>query len=164
MSASIAIAPRHPEDAAWIRETFVREWCGDAVAVGDGSVVTADEVPALIAWRGGARAGMIAYLLSETVCEIAAFVARPTGAGVGTALLEALVDLAHEKGCVRLEVATTNDNLDALRFYQRRGFRLIDLVPNKLEEVRARKPDTPLTGMYGIPLRDVLVLGRDLDD
>ena len=54
---------------------------------------------------------------------------------------------------------TTNDNLDALRFYQRRGFRLAELRPGAVDRARERlKPEIPRTGEHGIPLRDELVL------
>jgi GNAT superfamily N-acetyltransferase len=162
MGTPLEIVPRRPADAAWIRETFVREWHGGTVGLADGSVIHADDVPALVAWRGYERAGLAAYLPVGEVCELVGFVARPTGVGTGTLLLEALADLARDRGCARLEVGTTNDNLDALRFYQRRGFHLTDFHQGKMDEVRARKPEVPQIGEYGIPLRDVLVLRRDL--
>ncbi len=162
MGTPLDIVPRRPADAGWIRETFVREWHGDTVGLADGSVMHADEVPALVAWRGDERAGLAAYLQAGEVCELVALVARPTGLGTGTLLVEALADLARSRGCARLEVGTTNDNLDALRFYQRRGFHLAELHSGKMDEVRARKPEVPQIGELGIPLRDVLVLRREL--
>jgi GNAT superfamily N-acetyltransferase len=158
----IYIVPRTSRDSGWIRETFVREWHGHTVGLADGTVVHADDVPALVAWRGEERTGLAAYLVLGEACELVAFVARPTGTGVGTLLLEAIADHACEIGCQRIEVGTTNDNLDALRFYQRRGFHLAELHPGKMDEVRVRKPEVPRIGEYGIPLRDVLVLRRDL--
>jgi GNAT superfamily N-acetyltransferase len=162
VAEQVDIVPRRPADAAWIRGTFVREWHGDTVGLADGGVMHADDVPALVAWRGDERAGLAAYLPVGEVCEVVALVARPTGAGTGTLLLEALADLARDHGCARLEVGTTNDNLDALRFYQRRGFHLTELHPGKMDEVRERKPEVPPIGEFGIPLRDVLVLRREL--
>ncbi len=162
MAEQVDIVPRRPADAAWIRGTFVREWHGDTVGLADGSVMHADDVPALVAWRGDERAGLAAYLPVGEVCELVALVAQPAGLGAGTVLVEALADLARASGCSRLEVGTTNDNLDALRFYQRRGFRLTELHAGKMDEVRKRKPEVPRIGEFGIPLRDVLVLRRDL--
>jgi hypothetical protein len=58
---------------------------------------------------------------------------------------------------------TTNDNVDALRFYQRRGFRLAELHAGGVDKSRATlKPDIPTTGEYGIPLRDELILEKEL--
>ena len=66
-------------------------------------------------------------------------------------------------GCTRLWLVTTNDNVDALRFYQRRGFRLARLRAGAVDESRATlKPEIPTSGSYGIPLRDELELEMDL--
>ncbi|MGW8250920.1 MAG: GNAT family N-acetyltransferase, partial [Anaerolineales bacterium] len=53
---------------------------------------------------------------------------------------------------------TTNDNLPALRFYQKRGFHLVALYPNALAESRRLKPEIPFKGLDGIPLRDEIEL------
>ena len=52
---------------------------------------------------------------------------------------------------------TTNDNLHALRFYQRKGFTLAGLRPNALAQTRKQKP-VPLLGADGIPIRDEIEL------
>jgi hypothetical protein len=60
-------------------------------------------------------------------------------------------------------VLTTNDNVNALRFYQRRGFRLAALNAGAVDDARATlKPEIPPVGAYGIPLRDELVLDKRL--
>ena len=55
-------------------------------------------------------------------------------------------------------LTTTNDNIDALRFYQRRGFRMSALRPGVIDRSRLHKPEIPRTGDYGIPLRDEIDL------
>jgi len=75
--------------------------------------------------------------------------------GVGTVLVEALK--TRVRG--RIWLVTTNDNLDALRFYQRRGFVLAALRPGAVQDSRRRlKPTISETGAYGIPLRDEIEL------
>jgi ribosomal protein S18 acetylase RimI-like enzyme len=61
-----------------------------------------------------------------------------------------------------LWLVTTNDNLDALRFYQRRGFVLVALRPDVMKDSRRLKPEIPLIGAFGIPLRDELELEMNL--
>jgi acetolactate synthase regulatory subunit len=61
-----------------------------------------------------------------------------------------------------VRLVTTNDNMRALRFYQRRGFRLVALNAGALDRSRELKPEIPATGMNGIPLRDELVLAREV--
>jgi GNAT superfamily N-acetyltransferase len=51
-------------------------------------------------------------------CEILTLHASDQWRGVGSALVEAVKDVAVAQRCVRLTVTTTNDNVDALRFYQ----------------------------------------------
>lgn len=53
---------------------------------------------------------------------------------------------------------TTNDNMKALRFYQKQGFVLKALYPNALEESRELKPEIPKIGIDNIPLRDEIEL------
>ena len=61
-------------------------------------------------------------------------------------------------GCRRVWLVTSNDNLPALRFYQRRGYELVAVHRRSLEEARRLKPEIPSTGLYGIPLRDEIEL------
>jgi hypothetical protein len=59
---------------------------------------------------------------------------------------------------------TTNDNLHALGFYQKRGFRLVAVHSNALAASRKIKPSIPDFGMHGIPLRDEIELEILLTD
>jgi ribosomal protein S18 acetylase RimI-like enzyme len=76
--------------------------------------------------------------------------------------VEALADTARDAGCTRLHLITTNDNLPALRLYQRHGFALAGVRLGEVEQTRRRKPQIPATGHAGIPIRDELVLERAL--
>jgi hypothetical protein len=70
-------------------------------------------------------------------------------------------EAAGRQGCARLWVITTNDNVDALRFYQRRGFCLAAVHRGAVDRSRASlKPEIPAVGAYGIPLRDEIELER----
>jgi len=77
-------------------------------------------------------------------------------------MLEAVAAVAREEGCRRVWLITTNDNLRALRFYQRRGFHLVAMHPNALARSRELKPSIPEIGLDGIPLRDELELELSL--
>ncbi|NLE72769.1 MAG: GNAT family N-acetyltransferase [Actinomycetales bacterium] len=102
--------------------------------------------------------------LAAVEAEIAALVvaAGERHAGTGTALVEAVARLARDAGARRLWLVTTNDNVDALRFYQRRGFRLAELHVGAVDEARRLEPAIPAVGDHGIPIRDELVLERPL--
>ena len=96
---------------------------------------------------------------AHRVVELPGFIARIAGEriGVGTALLAAVEDAAGDR---RLWLITTNDNLDAIRFYQRRGYVLAAVYPGAIEASRRLKPQIPRVGNYGIPIRDELEFVR----
>ncbi|KGM32396.1 hypothetical protein P409_21665 [Inquilinus limosus MP06] len=94
--------------------------------------------------------------------ELMSLDADPPGQGIGTALVEAVAAQLKARGHAAMLVTTTNDNLDALHFYQRRGFRLVAVRPGAVEEARRLKPSIPLVGFHGIPIRDEIELERPL--
>jgi len=55
-------------------------------------------------------------------------------------------------------VITSNDNLSALGFYQRRGFRLVAVYQNAIDAAREIKPNIPQIGMENIPIHDEIEL------
>lgn len=119
------------------------------------------EHPALVAEHKGALLGVLTFVLGERDCEILTLHAAERLRGTGSALVEAVERLAADEGCERLWVITTNDNTDALRFYQRRGFRLAALHPGAVNDSRSRlKPEIPPIGDHGIDLRDELELDK----
>jgi GNAT superfamily N-acetyltransferase len=106
--------------------------------------------------------GVLAFTVDEKpVCELVAIIAATPWRGAGTALIEALRRELGD-GFTQIRLMTTNDNVDALRFYQRRGFRLTGLRPGAVDVSRRHKPSIPLTGDYGIPVRDEIDLTLDL--
>ncbi len=117
--------------------------------------------PALVAEEDGRLLGVLTYVHEREQCEILTLHASRQWRGIGSALVEAVERLAAQRGCTRLWVVTTNDNVDALRFYQRRGFRLAALHPGAVDDSRARlKPEIPTVGDHGIPLRDEVELEK----
>lgn len=120
--------------------------------------------PALLAVDSyGTLLGVLTYRVTGRDCEVRALFATVTRHGTGSMLLDAVEDAARGVGCGRLWLITTNDNLDALRFYQRRGLRLAALHPGAVDQSRAAlKPSIAEVGEYGIPIRDEIVLEKAL--
>ena len=117
-----------------------------------------------MAVRVGERVGLITYHIEQESCEIVTLNSVQGSMGVGTALIDVVRYVARYSGCRRLWLVTTNDNLNALRFYQKRGFVLVAVHRNALEVSRKLKPEIPLVGMDGIPLRDEIELEMIVDD
>ena len=157
--AGMRVRPCRAEDRAAV-EAFLGEH--DALLVARrGELLDALDHPSWLAWVDDVLVGVATYVVDGEASELLTLHARDRFAGVGTALVDAVVTSAREAGCRRLCVVTTNDNVDALRFYQRRGFRLTQLRPGAVTGSRETlKPGIPTVGAHGIPLRDELELER----
>jgi ribosomal protein S18 acetylase RimI-like enzyme len=118
------------------------------------------ELPGLGAWDAERLVGVTTYAIDGDRAELAAIAvsSRHRREGHGRRLIDAVVDVVAAEGVRELWLVTTNDNLDALRLYQRRGFRLAELHAGAIDRARLLKPSIPEIGEYGIPLRDELVL------
>jgi N-acetylglutamate synthase-like GNAT family acetyltransferase len=104
--------------------------------------------------------GLITYVIKNDVCEIISLDSLIESKGIGTMLVTAVENAAREHGCKILKLITTNDNLQALKFYQKRGFRLMEIYRNAVEEARKIKPEIPKVGYYGIPIVDEILLEK----
>jgi ribosomal protein S18 acetylase RimI-like enzyme len=124
-----------------------------------GKIVDASKASGFVAEQGEKRVGLITYRFEDNECEIVTLNSVVEGIGVGSSLLDAVTDAAQSAHCRRLRIFTTNDNTEALHFYQKRGFTLVAIHRNAVEKARKLKPEIPLTGKHGIPLRDEIELG-----
>jgi ribosomal protein S18 acetylase RimI-like enzyme len=145
------------DDRPMLSWLVARLWGSEIVAV-HGSLLRPAELGGFIAERSGRVAGLLTYQLIGDTLEIVTLNALDRRAGIGTLLIEASVGTARRYGCREIRLTTTNDNIDALRFYQRRGFRLAELRPGAVDRSRQLKPAIPRVGEYGIPLHDEIDL------
>jgi len=155
----IPVREAEATDATWTRSFLRARWNGTTQAV-HGEIIDASTLPALIA---GDHQGLATYRWNGPDAELVTLNAVPAGVGAGSALIEALVARLRAEACTRLWVTTTNDNLSALRFYLRRGFRLAEVRPGAIDEARKLKPSISTVGQHGIPLHDEIELCRMLD-
>ncbi|MBI3687938.1 MAG: GNAT family N-acetyltransferase [Actinobacteria bacterium] len=119
-------------------------------------------LPVIVAMHRGHLVGAVTYRIDAGRMELASMNAFQPRRGIGTALLGAVVRTARHRGADLVWCTTTNDNLDALRFYQRRGFRLVGIRPGAVDQSRRRRPEIPTVGAYGIAIRDELDLALEL--
>jgi ribosomal protein S18 acetylase RimI-like enzyme len=160
-SVEIRVRPSGAADAAWIAAVLRDQWGATAI-VSRGRMHQADRLSGLIAERDSRPAGLLTYRIEAGECEIVTMNALQPRVGIGTALVEAAAATARRAGCRRLWLITTNDNLDALRFYQRRGFTLVAVHAGAIDTARRLKPSISFIGAYGIPIRDEIELDRRL--
>ena len=158
------VRPREAADQAAAQAFLARYNSLPVASLGNWFIFFSLDHPAFAAEDpGGQLLGMLTDLPGQDwrQCEILTLHAGEQWRGAGTALIEAVGQLARRQGCARLWVLTTNDNVDALRFYQRRGFCLVREHRGAVDRSRARlKPEIPAVGAYGILLRDEIELEK----
>jgi ribosomal protein S18 acetylase RimI-like enzyme len=153
----VLIRPVEESDRPTVEWLTTQLWGAPEVAVHDGVFHPAN-LPGFIAERAGRIAGLVTFEVRRGILEIATINALDRYQGIGTLLVQAVRTEAKRLGCHHVTLTTTNDNVAALRFYQRRGFQLAALRPGAVDRTRQLKPEIPRTGDFGIPLRDEIDL------
>lgn len=143
-------------DEKWITDIAARLW-GSTEIISKEHTYDILTLPNSIAELDGKPVGFAMYVKEGKRCEIVALFTAMENQGIGTKLLVRVKDTAKRDGCTKVWLITTNDNTQALRFYQKRGFVITAIRTNVIEEQRKRKP-IPLLGKDGIPIRDEIEL------
>lgn len=156
---AIEVRPRGPEHDAFVREELTKHW-GSTRIWSLGRAYEADRLRAFVAHVGGVPSGLVTFEVNHGghQCEVVTISSRTESRGVGERLLEAAADAARDAGCVRAFLTTTNDNLRALGFYQKRGWRIARVYEGAVDQARRHHPVIPRVGLNGIPVRDEVEL------
>lgn len=147
----ILVRPLRHDDRDWVRDRVAQRW-GSPTVVAHGVVYEPSSLPGLVAEDDGHPVGLLTYNVEVDECEIVTIDAFDEGRGVGTALIDSIKGMGHE----RLWLITTNDNSRAQRFYERVGFRLVRVHRGAVDRSRRLKPEIPLVSDDGTPIRDEL--------
>ncbi len=158
-----AIRAVEPNDRAWTAKFIAQRW-GAEIVVAHGKVYHPHELPGFMATENDDRVGLVTYHIDGNACEIVTLDSLYPNRGIGTMLIDAVKLAFQQSRCARLWLITTNDNVHALRFYQRRGFVLAALHCGAVNEARKLKPEIPLIGMEGIAIRDEIELEMEIGD
>jgi len=142
------IATEHREQ---VNRILWEEWrCPPSVS--RGRVIDTTNLPGFLCMENGEIWGVATYYIEDDACELVTLNSFHENRGVGTLLVRAVAEEVKAHGCKKLWLITTNDDTNAIRFYQKKGFSLVALHMNAMEESRKLKPAIPLTGMDGIPV------------
>ena len=157
------VRPLDDDDREWVRRVLKESW-GSAKIATRGQLVDASGLPGFVAVAGsGDRLGLLTYEERNGECEIVTLNSLQRGMGIGKGLIRKAVECAKEAGVCRVWLITTNDNSDALKFYQKAGFRIVAVHRDAVALARRLKPEIPLLGENGIPIRDEIELELVLD-
>jgi GNAT superfamily N-acetyltransferase len=150
------------EDAEDIRKLlFTRIW-GDRLLMG-GRMWRCEDFLALSARdSAGVDVGLAVFAIRGTVCFLFMMDSGVKGSGLGDRFLRLVKEAALKAGARTVRALTPNDHTDAMRFYQRRGFRFTAIYPGAIDVYRLSLPHVPVTGFHGIPLRDTLELELEI--
>lgn len=150
---SFFIRKLNSSDRDWIRKFISKNWGSEKVVV-HGMIYYPYLLPGFMAIQKKKKMGLLTYHIKEDNCEIVTINSVQSGIGIGGALIDAVKDSSRQIGCKRLWLITTNDNLNAQQFYQKRGFVIDAVHKNAVDKSRKLKPEIPLFGGNGIPIKD----------
>jgi len=153
----ITLRPTAPADTQLITQLMTQHWGGEPLLI-RAKKYYPTKLDGIFAIQNQEVIGFLFYDIQGADCEIVVFEVFDKFKGIGTQLLNELKSTAKNKNCQRIYLMTTNDSLDALRFYQCRGFHICKMHLDSVKKSRAIKPSIPLLGEHGIPLRDEIDL------
>jgi ribosomal protein S18 acetylase RimI-like enzyme len=159
---SVLVRQAEPEDVPEVMALFRRDF-GRSTVIGFGESMAIEDCPMLVAEMRGELAGALAYRLLPDALHIVALATDPMWqrSGVATHLEGEATFIARRHGVRRLLFATTNDNLPALYFYQRRGWTITGTVVGGMLPHFGGQPGV---GFAGIPVRDEIRLEKRIPE
>ncbi len=144
-----------------VNQFFIDNWFSTDMSV-RGKIIDGTKLDGFLLQEDNKIIGLVTYIIIENICEIVTLDSKRENIGIGSALLKEIEKIAVDNSCKKMRLITTNDNMRALQFYQKRGYYLTKLYPNAMDEVRKVKPNVPLVGENGIPLRDEIQLEKNI--
>lgn len=158
---SISIHALSDDDAAIVKSIAETQW-GDNLILVHGAKFYLDQLPGFKAMHGKSWVGLSTYDIKDEICEIVSLDSFIPGMGTGRKLVEKITETARQAGCKRIILITTNDNINAIGFYQKIGFQMVWVEPDAVTRSREIKPSIPLTAENGLPIRDEITFQMDL--
>lgn len=144
-------------DYELVRAFIIKYWYDIRMVIRN-EIVDLSETKGLYIIQNEEIIGVLTYRVINDEAEITLLHAIIENSGIGTFLIERFLDIAKHNNIKRITVVTTNDNIRALAFYQKRGFDIISLYRNSMDYVRRIKPSVPLIGDNNIPLKHEIEL------
>ena len=144
-----------------VNQFFIDNWFSTDMSI-RGEIIDGTKLDGFLLREENTIIGLVTYTFFEDICEIVSLDSKRQNIGIGSVLLKEVEKFAMDNNCKKMRLITTNDNMTALQFYQKRGYCLTKLYPNAMEEVRKVKPNVPAIGDNDIPLRDEIELEKQL--
>ena len=149
------------DDLPRLRQFWIEHWGGEEM-IARGNIYRPEQLEGFVIEEDQEWIGLLTFLVKDGECEVTSLDSLRQGQGLGSRLIDQVIEEACTQECRRLFLITTNDNLNALGFYQRRGFEIAAVYRGAVNDSRKRKPGIPLVGYNNIPLRDEIELEMSL--
>lgn len=149
-------------DRAEVTAFIERHW-HSRIVVNQGRTYYPDQESGFVARREGQIVGLLTYHVhGDRTMELLTLNSTLEGAGIGFALMLDAIHTARHMGCPRIVLATTNDNLHAIGFYQRLGFAMTEIRRGAVDAARSIKPQIPALGERNVPMHDEVIMELEL--
>lgn len=149
------------ENRKEINDFIMSHWFSTIMVV-RGELVDMTILDGFVMYEGEKIIGLITYKIKASECELMSLDSLMENQGIGTTLVKKVIEIAMYNKCNRIKLITTNDNINALRFYQKLGFDMTKIYHNALDISRKLKPSIPLLGEFNIPLKHEIEFEMDL--
>ena len=148
-------------DLPRLREFWIEHWGGEEM-ITRGNIYRLEQLEGFVVEDEEEWIGLLTFVVKDGECEVTSLDSLREGQGIGSKLIDQAIEESRARACKRLFLITTNDNLNALGFYQKRGFEIAAIHRGAVTESRKIKPSIPLVGFNNIPLRDEIELEMSL--
>jgi len=135
-----------------INQIIAERWLSTDMVI-RGEIVDMTQLNGIAVYKDARIIGLVTYRIVDEECEITSLDSFCEGIGIGTELINRITVVAKQSHCKRIKLITTNDNINAIKFYQKRGFDMIHIYRNALDISRKIKPSIPFIGEDDIPLK-----------
>ena len=148
----ISCRPIEPDDRVAVVDLLESAW-GSVLAARKGELFDVSAYPGFVAEIDGALVGLAVTCPRGEDYEVLSLTALVEGQGVGRALMQQCFEDARGRGCRRVWLTTTNNNIRAIAFYQHVGMTMCGVLPRRLGGRPRAEALDPLAGRGGCPYR-----------
>ncbi|GIO24868.1 GNAT family N-acetyltransferase [Oceanobacillus sp. J11TS1] len=140
---------------------FKEHWDGSEMVISSG-VYYCDSLDGFIFEENHKVLGLVTYVIHGNEAEVISLDSICEGRGIGSLLMAEVEKRLQLYGVKLISLVTTNDNLNALKFYQKRGYKIEAVFTDAVKKAREIKSSIPLIGNDGIPINDEIKLVKSL--
>lgn len=142
-------------DQNWMND-YIKEHWNSTFIVSINENHYANKLNGFVALSKEKPVGLLTYHINEYQCEIVTLNSSIERIGIGSSLIENVINEAIANNCERIWLITTNDNIKAFSFYQKKGFLIKNFYLNEVDKLREIKPNIPEISENNIPIKDII--------